>query len=101
MSSFTYGEALEQMKQGNLVCTKGGYIEYCYHVPANKYPASNNLKETMKGKFEDDLVPYQEYIAVMTKGGTVSTYMPTQQEMLTEPWYLYDNSDSLKRTENE
>lgn len=64
---------------------KGMFI---YYVPANKYPEQRNNLETMKGMFEDDLVPYQAYIAMKTADNTVVPWAPSQTDLLAEDWVI-------------
>ena len=80
--------ALRSLKLGKRVQRKGwnGKGMFLYYVPANKYPASRNLLETMKGQFEDDLVPYQAYIAMKTADNTVVPWLASQTDLLSEDW---------------
>ena len=59
---------------------------FIYYVSANKYPMSNNLMETMAGRYDDDMVPYQAYIAFKTVDDTVVPWVASQTDILSEDW---------------
>ncbi len=92
MKTVDFGEAIKALKQGKKVARKGwnGKNMFVYYVPANKYPASRNMKETMKGVFEDDLVPYTAYIAMKTAQDNVTPWLASQTDVLSEDWVVLD-----------
>ena len=63
---------------------------FLYYVPANKYPASNNLLKTMVGKFEGDLVPYGAYISMKTAQDNVVPWLASQTDVLADDWTIID-----------
>ena len=85
-----FGRAVLFMKQGYKVAREGWSEQdtFIYYVAANKYPMSNNLMETMAGRYEDDLVPYQAYIAIKAADDTVVPWVPSQSDVLAEDWKI-------------
>ena len=83
-----FGQALELLKEGKSLTRKGwnGQGMFAYYVPANKYPASRNILETMKGYFENDMVPYRAYLALKTAQNDVATWNPSTSDILAEDW---------------
>jgi 3-deoxy-D-arabino-heptulosonate 7-phosphate (DAHP) synthase len=83
-----FGTAIKKMKNGLRVAREGwnGKNMFIYYVPAAKYPASGNALNTMAGVYEDDLVPYQAYIAMRTVDGTVVPWLASQSDILSEDW---------------
>ena len=88
----TFGQALESLKRGHLVTRKGwnGKGMFLYYVPENKYPASRNEHGTMVGVFEDDMVPYREYIALKTVDNQVVPWAPSISDALAEDWQIVE-----------
>jgi len=88
----TFGEAIQAMKEGQKVCRAGWNSKgmFIYYVEANKYPANGNKKGTMVGVFEDDMVPYQAYIAMKTANNTVVPWLASQSDMLDTSWEVID-----------
>ena len=86
----TFGEALAALKSGERLRRLGwdGKGMFIYYVPANSYPASRNLLETMAGVFEGDMVPYQAYIAMKTVDSTVVPWLASQTDILAEDWQV-------------
>ena len=85
-----FGEAIEFIKLGHKVAREGwnGKDMFIYYVAANKYPMSNNLMETMAGRYEDDMVPYQAYIAFKTVDNTVVPWLASQTDILADDWRI-------------
>lgn len=92
-SGMNFGLAMEAMKKGLRVARKGWNERgiFIYRVPANKYPASRNLLETMKGVYEDDLVPYQSYTAMKTVDNTVVPWTCSQTDRDADDWVIVEN----------
>lgn len=88
--TFDFGVAIRKLKEGCKVARKGwnGKGMFLYFVPANSYPASRNTLETLKGEFENDLVPYGAYIAMKTAQGNVVPWLASQTDVLAEDWEL-------------
>ena len=89
-NGMNFGSAIELMKKGLKVARSGwnGKGMFLYYVPANKYPANNNLLKTMEGVFEDDLVPYGAYIAMKTAQDNVIPWLASQTDMLADDWLV-------------
>ena len=90
--SQNFGWAVKAIKAGKKVARKGWNDKdmFIYYVASNKYPMSNNLMETMADRYEDDLVPYQAYVALKTADDTVVPWLASQSDMLAEDWESVD-----------
>lgn len=88
--AMTFGQALEALKAGQKVARAGwnGKGMFIYHVPAAAYPASRNGAGTMLGYFDDDMVPYRDYIAMKTAQGDVVPWVCSQSDALEEDWEI-------------
>ena len=91
-TTFDFGTAVEALKQGARVAREGwnGKGMFLYYVPENKYPASRNEHGTMVGVFEDDMVPYREYIALKTIDNQVVPWAPSISDALAEDWQIVE-----------
>ena len=91
-ATFDFGTAVEALKQGARVARAGwnGKGMFLYYVPENKYPASRNEHGTMVGVFEDDMVPYREYIALKTVDNQVVPWAPSISDALAEDWQIVE-----------
>ena len=89
---FNFGQAISFLKQGYKVARKGwnGKGMFIYYVAPNKYPMSNNLMETMADRYEDNLVPYQAYIAFKTVDDTVVPWLASQTDILADDYCIVD-----------
>ena len=87
---FDFGIAIRKLKEGKKVARKGwnGSGMFVYYVPAASYPVERNNLETMGGEFENDLVPYREYLALKTAQGDVATWAPSVSDALATDWCL-------------
>lgn len=84
-----FGKALEHIKQGGKIARKGwnGKGMFVYYVPAAKYPASRNELSTMAGYADvDGMVQYNAYMAIKNVNGTVSMWVPSVNDCLSEDW---------------
>lgn len=83
-----FSDALEMLKDGFKMARSGwnGKGMFIYYVPANKYPASGNLFNTLKGLFLDDMVPYGPYLAMKTAQNNVVPWLASQSDILAEDW---------------
>jgi hypothetical protein len=89
---FTFGEAIEALKLGKSVAREGwnGKGMFVYHVAANSYPVERNSNSAVKGMFENDMVPYREYLALKTAQNDVATWSPSTSDALAEDWLILD-----------
>jgi hypothetical protein len=80
-----FGQAIEALKAGKAVARAGwnGKGMFVYMVPANSYPPST---ETAKSHFFGKLVPYNAYLAIKNVNETVSTWVPSVNDVLAEDW---------------
>jgi len=85
----SFGDAVTCAKLGMRVARNGwnGVGMFAYIVPAAEYPAQT---EAIKGKFEDDMVPYREYWALKTSAGDVSTWAPSGSDSLANDWMIVE-----------
>lgn len=84
------GEMIGYLKKGQKGFREGwnGRSQFIYYVPENSYPAERDKLETLKGVFDDDLVPYQDYIAIKTKDNKVVPWLASQTDLLAKDWKL-------------
>ena len=89
---FSFGHAIASLKLGHRVAREGwnGKGMFLYYVPENKYPASRNEHGTMIGVFEDDMVPYREYIALKTVDNQVVPWAPSISDALAGDWQIVE-----------
>lgn len=87
-----FGYAVKMMKEGKRVERAGwnGKGMFLYYVPENKYPANRNEQATMIGVFEDDMVPYREYIALKTVDNQIVPWAPSISDALAEDWQIVE-----------
>lgn len=93
-----FGQALEYLKAGNKVSRKGwnGKGMFVYLVPAAKYPASRNKLGTMVEHADlEGLVSYNPYMAIKNVDGTVSTWVPSVNDCLSEDWIHTHTEETL------
>ena len=92
LKDMAFGSAITAMKDGHHVARSGwnGKGMFLYYVPENKYPASRNEHGTMVGVFEDDMVPYREYIALKTVDNQVVPWAPSISDALAEDWQIVE-----------
>ena len=89
-ASFTlsFSEALYEVKRGKKIHRSGwnGKGMFVFFVPANSYPASGNKLGTLIGRFENDMVPYGEYLAMKTAQNNVVPWLASQTDILANDW---------------
>lgn len=85
-SGLTFGLALEAMKAGKRVARAGwnGKGMFVYFVPEASYPAQTGAAKAFFGDVA--LVPYQAYMAIKNANDTVSTWVPSVNDCLSEDW---------------
>lgn len=89
---FSFGHAIEFLKQGKKVARKGGNTnnQFVYYVPANKYPVSRNPNSPIQGYFENDEVPYRDYFALKTAQDDVAIWTPSISDVLANDWIIVE-----------
>lgn len=80
-----FGDALAALKTGKKINRAGwnGKGMFVYLVPANAYPAST---DAARSHFKGELVPYNAYLAIKNVNETVSTWVPSVNDVLAEDW---------------
>jgi hypothetical protein len=92
LNALSFGHAIKALQDGHRVARSGwnGKGMFLYYVPAAKYPAQRNTKQTMVGMFPDDLVPYRNYIAMKTAQNDVVPWVASQTDILADDWCIVD-----------
>lgn len=83
-----FGQALEAMKAGQKVARAGwnGKGMFVYLVPASNYPAQTGAAKSHFG--DGAMVPYNAYMAIKNVDDTVSTWVPSVNDCLSEDWSI-------------
>lgn len=86
LTQMNFGHALETLKMGHSVCRAGwnGKGMFIYLVPAAAYPAQTAVAKAVFG----DMVPYNAYLALKGVDGTVSTWVPSINDVLANDWSI-------------
>lgn len=87
-SDFSFSYALSVLKRGGSVCRKGwnGKGMFVYMVPANAYEPTT---EAAKLHYGGSKVPYNAYLAIKNVNETVSTWVPSINDVLADDWVIY------------
>jgi hypothetical protein len=85
-----FGLAIEEMKIGKKVCRYGwnGKGMFVYLVPANSYPAQTGAAKSYFG--DGAMVPYNAYMAIKNVDNTVSTWVPSVNDCLSDDWSVIE-----------
>lgn len=86
----TFGQAIEAMKAGQKVTRAGwnGKGMFAYYVPANSYPVQTGAAKSHFG--EGAMVPYNAYMAIKNVNETVSTWVPSVNDVLSDDWSIVE-----------
>jgi hypothetical protein len=86
----TFGDAVHMLKLGKKVARFGwnGKGMFVYLVPAASYPVQTGAAKSHFG--EGALVPYNAYLAIKNVDDTVSTWVPSINDVLAEDWRVLD-----------
>jgi len=89
-SGMDFGMALNAMKAGKRVARSGwnGKGMFVYLVPANSYPVQTGAAKEYFG--EGTMVPYNAYMAIKNVNNTVSTWVPSVNDCLSNDWCIVD-----------
>lgn len=84
-----FGAAIEAAKLGHKISRTGwnGSGLFVYIVPGNSYPAQT---DAIKGEFDNDMIPYNEYWALRGPTG-VSTWAPSGSDSLANDWVIHES----------
>lgn len=87
-NGMNFGLAVEAIKQGHKVARAGwnGKGMFVYYVPANAYPVQTGAAKSYFG--EGSLVPYNAYMAIKNVNDTVSTWVPSVNDVLSDDWQI-------------
>ena len=90
MEKLTFGEAVEAVKLGKKIAREGwnGKGMFVYYVPANKYPFSTEIGKELAD--DEGKVYYNSYLAIKNVNGTVSTWVPSINDVLAEDWLIVE-----------
>lgn len=88
--AMTFGLAIEALKAGKKVARAGwnGKGMFVYYVPANIYPVQTGAAKSHFG--EGAMVPYNAYMAIKNVNETVSTWVPSVNDVLAEDWMIVE-----------
>jgi hypothetical protein len=83
-----FGHALEALEAGKKVARSGwnGKGMFVYLVPANCYPVQTEAAKSYFG--EDAMVPYNPYLAIKNVNESVSTWVPSVNDVLAKDWSI-------------
>lgn len=83
-----FGRALQMLKEGKKVARIGwnGKGMFVYYVPAASYPVQTGAAKSHFG--EGSMVPYNAYMAIKNVDETVSTWVPSVNDCLSEDWMV-------------
>jgi hypothetical protein len=86
----TFGQAIDAMKAGQKVARAGwnGKGMFAYYVPANSYPVQTGAAKSHFG--EGAMVPYNAYMAIKNVNETVSTWVPSVNDVLSDDWRIIE-----------
>ena len=86
MFNLDFSQALLELKAGKRLERSGwnGRGMFVYHVPANSYPAQTPVAKAFFGELS--LVPYNAYFAIKNVDNTVSTWVPSINDILADDW---------------
>ena len=85
-----FGDAVKAAKEGFGIARKGwnGKNMFVYYVPEGAYPARTGAAKNYFG--QGSLVPYNAYFAIKNSNETVSTWVPSVNDCLSDDWYLLE-----------
>jgi hypothetical protein len=83
-----FGEAIKEAKNGKKILRVGwnGKGMFVYYVPSSNFEALTDIGKELAG--EDGLVQYNAYLAIKNVNGTVSTWVPSINDVLSEDWIV-------------
>lgn len=84
------GQAKKALLNREKVAREGwnGKKMFLYYVGANSYSVEGNPGSAVKGVFENDMVPYQAYVAMKTADNTIVPWLCSQSDFLAEDWVV-------------
>lgn len=81
-----FGQAVESVKQGSKIAREGwnGKGMFVYYVPAASYKTMTDVAKKEFG----EVAHYNAYLAIKNVNGTVSTWVPSINDVLSEDWSI-------------
>ena len=85
-----FGEAIKQLKLGKKLARKGwnGKGMFIYYVPSAKYKAMTDVAKSIAD--ENGMVQYNPYMAIKNVDGTISTWVASINDTLSEDWIVVE-----------
>jgi hypothetical protein len=86
-AGISFGDAVLMLKSGQKLARAGwnGKGMFVYLVPAAAYPVQTGAAKSHFG--ENSMVPYNAYMAIKNVDDTVSTWVPSVNDVLAEDWH--------------
>lgn len=83
-----FGRAVSAIKAGYAIRRRGwnGKGMFVYYVPPGAYPARTGIAVEYYG---DQPVPYNAYMAIKNVDDSVSTWVPSVNDVLSEDWEIF------------
>lgn len=83
-----FGSAIKGMKSGDKVARAGwnGKGMFVYYVPANSYKTTTDIAKKQFG----EMAEYNAYMAIKNVNDTVSTWVPSVNDCLSEDWEIVE-----------
>lgn len=90
--ALSFGHAIVAAKAGKWVSRIGwnGKGMFIYYVKANSYPVERNAGSAISGHFSDNMVPYRDYLAMLTAQGDVVPWVASQSDILSDDWFVIE-----------
>lgn len=89
-TGLNFGQAIEALEAGKKVARSGwnGKGMFVYYVPADNYPARTAIAKAHWG--ENALVPYNAYLAIKNVDESVSTWVPSINDLFAKDWVILE-----------
>ena len=86
IDNMTFGLAIEAAKKGHKIARVGwnGKGMFVYYVPENYYETQTDVAKKELG----ELAKYNPYLAIKNVNGTISTWVPSINDVLSEDWII-------------
>lgn len=87
-NEMTFGDAIIAIKEGNKIARDGwnGKNMFVFLVPGQMVFAQS---DTAKEYFGADLVPYNPSMVIKNVDNTVSSWVPSCNDVLSEDWFIF------------
>jgi hypothetical protein len=87
IDGMTFGAAVENIKRGKKIARAGwnGRGMFVYYVPGGDFKSMTDVAKSL-----GDTVHYNPYMAIKNVNGTVSTWVPSVNDVLSEDWCVVE-----------